>query len=349
MDHRTVRSGTDTDRMDDIDARHRIGQARLLRRLGKTYAEIRTVVGPVRDETLAGWLRGIPRPAATYRSHAKTEVRRECRRLRTAGLTYDEIRAETGVSKASLSLWLRDLPVPARCLDRRVRQLASIAGSGPAEQRRCALIRRERHVAMAENAVPSLQDRELFVVGLALYWAEGTKDKPWNRNGRVVIINSDPTVLKVFLSWLDLVGVTSDRRSYRLSIHESADVADSERWWSETLQIPLDSFRRASLKRHHPLPSRHNVLEGYRGCLTVSVSRSRALYDAIDGWWRGVADSLPIHAHDPVPSDHLDPGSSNGRTSVFESENGGSTPPPGAGAAPWLPVGWWDTVGSVGG
>jgi hypothetical protein len=71
-----------------------------------------------------------------------------------------------------------------------------------------------------------LERRELFFVGLALYWAEGTKDKPWNRNGRVVIINSDASVLTVFLAWLDLVGVSSDRRSYRLSIHESAHIAD---------------------------------------------------------------------------------------------------------------------------
>jgi hypothetical protein len=76
----------------DLDTRHRIGRARLLRQLGKTYDEIRTVVGPVRDETLADWPRGIPRPPATYRGRSMTEVRLECRRLRSGGLTYDEIR-----------------------------------------------------------------------------------------------------------------------------------------------------------------------------------------------------------------------------------------------------------------
>jgi transcriptional regulator with XRE-family HTH domain len=262
----------------DLETRHRIGRARLLRRLGKTYDEIRAVVGPVRDETLARWLSGIPRPPTTYRGRAMTHVRRECRRLRRSGLTYDEIRVRTGVSKGTLSLWLRDLPVPDRCILRRKQQLARIAGSGPAAQRLRAQFRREMRISIAEDAMSRLERRELFLAGLALYWAEGTKDKPWNRNGRVVIINSDPSVLSVFLAWLDLVGVSSDRRSYRLSIHESAQVAEQERWWAVTLQIPLSSFRRASLKRHNPLPSRHNVIEGYHGCLTVSVARSRALY-----------------------------------------------------------------------
>jgi hypothetical protein len=61
--------------MDDLDTRHRIGRAPLLRRLGKTYDEIRAVVGPVRDETLAGWLRGIPRPPGTHRGRSTVQVR----------------------------------------------------------------------------------------------------------------------------------------------------------------------------------------------------------------------------------------------------------------------------------
>jgi hypothetical protein len=264
-------------------------------------------------------------------------------------LTYDEITGHDRWSKSSLSLWLRDLPVPERCVERRATQLASIAGSGPAEQRRRALMRRDRRIDMAANRLSSLQDGELFVVGLALYWAEGAKDKPWNRNGRVVVINSDPSVLMVFLAWPDLVGVSQDRRSYRLSIHESAQVEDHERWWAETLRIPLASFRRARLKRHNPASARHNVVAGYHGCLTVSVTRSRALYDAIAGWWRGVATGVSTAPQDAVPSGHLDPGSSNGRTPDFDSGYGGSTPPPGASPPPWLPAGWWDTVGSAGG
>jgi DNA-binding transcriptional ArsR family regulator len=95
----------------DLDTRHRIGRARLLRRLGKTCDEIRAVVGPVRDETLAGWLRGIPRPPATYRSRSMSSaLRHRCRQLRGGGLMYGEIGEATGVSQGTLSLWLRDIP-----------------------------------------------------------------------------------------------------------------------------------------------------------------------------------------------------------------------------------------------
>jgi hypothetical protein len=59
----------------------RIVRARLLRRQGKTYDEIRAVTGR------------IPRPPQTHRSHPLTAERRPARQLRTAGATYDETAA----------------------------------------------------------------------------------------------------------------------------------------------------------------------------------------------------------------------------------------------------------------
>jgi uncharacterized protein YerC len=90
--------------------RHRIGQARLLRRQGKTYEEIREVVGWVSEEDIRQWMKGIPRPPGTFRARAKDELREKCRQLRRSGLTYDDIAEITGASKGSLSLWLHDLP-----------------------------------------------------------------------------------------------------------------------------------------------------------------------------------------------------------------------------------------------
>ena len=132
-------------------------------------------------------------------------------------------------------------------------------------------------------------DRDLFIAGVALYWAEGVKDKPWRRSGRVTFINSDHTVVGVFLAWLDQVGVPESARSYRLNIHESADVPGQERWWAEQLQIPLASFSRATLKSHNPKTVRRNVADDYHGCLVVRVARSGWLYYAIEGWWRQIS------------------------------------------------------------
>lgn len=273
------------------ELQRRIARARLLRREGKTYAEIRAVVGDVSDDRLQTWLVGIPRPPQTLRGRALDDVRRECRRLRAQGLSYAEIAAKTGASKGSLSLWLRDQRGPGVKPYAPQEQIRRIQPLAVAARKANATARREAARLSGAARVGAVQRRDLFVAGLALYWAEGAKDKPWRRNGRVTIINGDADVIRVFLAWLDLVGVAEEDRQYRLTIHESADVSAQEAWWSQGLEIPLASFARATLKRHNPKTIRRNVNEHYHGCLVVSVRRSGALYDAIDGAWRRIVEA----------------------------------------------------------
>src|SRR5437764_10556223 len=98
------------------DRQRRIARARLLRRQGKTYDEIRAALAfQVGDDALKAWLKGIPRPAGTHRSHPKPAERRRARQMRMAGATYPEIAAELGVAMGSLNLWRRDLPLLSAC------------------------------------------------------------------------------------------------------------------------------------------------------------------------------------------------------------------------------------------
>lgn len=180
------------------DQQRRIARARLLRRLGKTYDEIRAALdAPVSDDRLRQWLRGIPRPPQTHRSHPKEAERRRARQLRMSGATYLEIAASLGVSAGSLSLWLRDLPLPERARMRRAVHLDALRGRGGEESHRRAVERRDSRFERARSSVGTVTDRELFFAGLALYWAEGSKDKPWKRHGRVRLTNGDVGLVRV--------------------------------------------------------------------------------------------------------------------------------------------------------
>jgi transposase-like protein len=278
--------------MRDLELSHLIGKARLLRREGKTYDEIRAVIGPYSDDAVRTWLKGIPRPPETNRTGmAKPELRRKVRQLRAEGLTIGEIAEITGASQGSISVWMRDIRVPARVEQRRQAHLQSLRGRGGKARHDRAIAESSERVTRAHHEVGPLTERELLLIGAALYWAEGSKDKPWRRNGAVVLINSDVSVLRVYLAWLALLGVARSALDFRLSIHESADVSTQERWWRDALGLGDAVFKKAILKRHNPKTVRRNVGENYHGCLIIRVARSRALYDAIDGWWRGIADA----------------------------------------------------------
>ncbi|MGW1076222.1 hypothetical protein [Streptomyces sp. NPDC002537] len=217
-------------------------------------------------------------------TQAKTELRARARELRLAGRTYDEIVTELGVAKSSVSLWVRDLPKPQKTAEQ---MRAMNEARWVPHRREQAFMRRQTKIDAAHE-IGRMTDRELFLLGVGLYWSEGAKSKPYALRERAVFINSDPGMIQVYLAWLALLGVEADRLQYRVMIHESADVASAENYWAELIGVDLAAFSRTTLKRHNPETVRKNVGEDYRGCLVVSVRKSADLYRRIEGWWYGI-------------------------------------------------------------
>src|SRR3984957_14184299 len=85
-----------------------------LRLEGKSRREIKALLRLAGGSTLNELLRGVPPPDWTRRPNAKDDLRAKARELRAQGLSYNEIAARLGVSKSSVSLWVRDLPRPPR-------------------------------------------------------------------------------------------------------------------------------------------------------------------------------------------------------------------------------------------
>jgi hypothetical protein len=146
--------------------------------------------------------------------------------------------------------------------------------------------REERHaaaVASAASGVGSLSDREVLLLGARIYWCEGAKGKPWRPADKVVFMNSDPGLIRLFLRFLTLAGVGGERVSFRLCIHETADVEAAEQWWMDRLGVGEERFQSVSLKRHKVATNRKNTCAEYHGWLAVSVRRYREIYWKIEG------------------------------------------------------------------
>src|SRR5215470_18286618 len=207
-------------------------QAIALRRAGKSRREIKEILGITSNSTLDDLLAGEPPPEWTRRPNAKDDLRAKARQLREQGLAYNQIAAELGVSKSSVSLWVRDLPRPARLSYAECRQRAAEGARRYWEtERRVREAKREAVRASAAADIGSLTQRELLIAGAIAYWCEGSKSKPYNRQDRVMFVNSDPGLITFFLRFLDAAGIGRDRLIYRVQIHESADVAAAEPFW----------------------------------------------------------------------------------------------------------------------
>ncbi|MFF7720836.1 hypothetical protein ACFZDB_15850 [Streptomyces luteogriseus] len=261
-----------------------------LRRAGLSRRQIRDRLHVDNNDILNRLLEGEPPPAWTKRPNAKDDLRDKARELRLQGWTYDQIQVELGCSKSSISLWVRDLPKPER--------------RDPTEQAKLAAQKRWEHELAirdeerlrtkraAAQEIAELSARDLFIAGVALYWAEGSKDKPYDRRENVLFVNSDPGVIRLYLAWLDLLGVERDRLRYRVMIHMTADVEGAERFWADMVGVDSSTFQKTTIKKHNPKTVRKNVGENYRGCLVVRVSQGAELYRRIEGWWHGMVSGI---------------------------------------------------------
>ncbi|MFF1641408.1 helix-turn-helix domain-containing protein [Streptomyces sp. NPDC058246] len=254
-----------------------------LRRAGLSLRQIRDELQVHNKETLQRLVEGEPPPEWTKRPNAKDDLRDRARELRRQGWTYKEIQAELGCSKSSVSLWVRDLPHPeSRCTpeEQRARMNAGLARLRVQQDQV-----REETKRQAAESIGELSDRELFMAGVALYWAEGQKSKPYQRRESVIFVNSDPGVIQVYLAWLDLLDVTRERLRFRVMIHETADVATAEQYWADLVDIDASTLQPTTLKKHNPKTVRKNVGDAYRGCLVIRVLQGAELYCRIEGWW----------------------------------------------------------------
>jgi len=289
-------------------------QAIALRRAGRSRREIKDLLGIGSNQTLNEALRGEPPLPWTWRPNAKDELRAKARELRGQGLSYDQIVAELGVSKSTVSAWVSDMPRPERlsyeeCCKRQAEAVARYwAAERPVRDAERAAV-----AAAATAEIGTLSHRETVIAGAIAYWCEGGKNKPHRRSDRVSFINSDPALIEFFLRFVDAAGTSRDQLIFRVYVHESADAGAAQRFWLDVTQARPDQFRRPTLKRHNPATVRKNVGQNYHGCLRIDVRRSVVLYRRIEGW-ATAAMASPLAASQPKAG-QADPASRSRRNS----------------------------------
>ena len=81
----------------------------------------------------------------------------------------------------------------------------------------------------------TVRERELFLCGLMLYWAEGSR-----RNKHVVqLANLDNRMLLLFVKFLRIIcGVVEEKLSLNVQLYREFDKTSTKKHWSKVLSIP---------------------------------------------------------------------------------------------------------------
>lgn len=225
----------------------------------------------------------------------KPELKKRAVKLRKEGKTYSEILTEVPVAKSTLSLWLRDvgLSKPQKQRITKKRREAQRRGAKAKREQRIAKTKRIKEKARAE--IGELTERELWLIGIALYWAEGTKEKPYRTSVRVEFANSNSHMVALFVEWLtDIVGVAREDVTFWIYIHESSEnsIAKVKQHWSGATGFPKESFSDVHYKKHNPKTIRKNTGNNYYGMLAVRINKSTDLNRKISGWVEGISEQV---------------------------------------------------------
>ncbi len=175
---------------------------------------------------------------------ARFQDREKARKLRKEGKTYSEIKRILRVSKSTLSLWLRDMPLS----DEQMRTVRDWNPRRIENYRITTQRKREARLSLAyqkaKKDIGILSKRELFLGGLFLYWGEGAK----SMRGTTLIANTDPDIVYFFLQWLLLMEVDIRKVKIKLHLYSDMDIETVSSYWSERLGIPRSQFRKPYVK-----------------------------------------------------------------------------------------------------
>jgi len=167
-------------------------------------------------------------------------------KLRKQGMSYSQIKQKLGVSKGTLSYWLRDYPLP----EKRIRELRDwnerrIENYRETRRRKREEILRDVYEKTEEDLLPFTK-RDLMIAGWFLYWGEGTK----SQISEVSISNTNPAAIIAFMSWLvECFGVDKSKLRVRLQLYSDMDIEKESGWWSKMLDLPFTQFRKPYIKK----------------------------------------------------------------------------------------------------
>jgi hypothetical protein len=165
----------------------------------------------------------------------KVAERERARELRARSWTLNDIAVELGVSKSSVSVWVRDVEFVPRPRNR-----------GHSSHRPHPLtLEKQRQLTQcrteAEARIRSLSERDFLMYGLVLCHGEGFKTETVG----VGMANKDAVLLLMFVTWLrQFFDIDEQRLRARLCLHVGLDLPGVTAYWSDLLDIPEPQFRK---------------------------------------------------------------------------------------------------------
>ena len=207
------------------------------------------------------------------------EQQHAARKMRVNGISIPAIAVRLGVAKSSVSVWVKEVrlsPTQKRILRGRSYNAGRDAFSRAARERsRLSTESIARATMQGRRDVRSLSQRDSLMIGLGLYWGEGSK----RGNNECAFTNTDPEALRFIMQWLYIhYRVRKEQFVLRVSINHAHRNREQIilKYWCKTLGVTMQQFTKTSFVKTKQ--KRTYTHRGpYYGTLRIKVSRGAPL------------------------------------------------------------------------
>lgn len=222
----------------------------------------------------------------------KTELKQKAIVMRKEGNTYSEILEKIPVAKSTLSLWFHGVGLAKHQRQRLTQKKLEAGRRGGEAKRKLRVAYSNLIKEEARKSVGALSKRERWLIGVALYWAEGTKEKEYRPGIGAEFTNSDHKMIRFYLDWLaGSCDVNRNDIKFEIYIHKNKqlDVDLVRKFWSDSTGYSIEKFEKVYFKKHGIKGYRKNTGALYYGNVRVRVKASSNLNRRISGWFEALS------------------------------------------------------------
>ena len=202
---------------------------------------------------------------------------------RKRGYSYGMISEKIGLSKSTLSDWLKEIPYkPNKLVKKRIKG-AQMKSAQFKHNQRMTDIKKMKKIARRE--LGRLTKRDLWLLGIGLYLGEGTKLQE-----NIQIINSDPEIIKIAIKWFkEICGLKNENFTPRVHLYPDNNINTTINYWAKITNISKAQFGKTQIDKRTNKSSKKKGKLPY-GTLQLEIrSRGkkefgRSLHRRIMGW-----------------------------------------------------------------
>jgi len=216
-------------------------------------------------------------------------------KLRKQGKTYSEILSVVPVAKSTLALWLQSVNLSKKQKQRITKERLAGSRRGGEAKRKQRIEKQELIIFKSKSEISRLSEREIFLMGVVLYWAEGAKEKEWKPGSPFAFSNMDPKIIQIMIIWLlKVCKIDKNMLIFNIFLHQTHKnrVEEVRKYWSKITGFPIEKFNAVYWKTNKLKTNRKNIGEKYHGVLKIKVKESSSLVRKLAGWSEGIFENI---------------------------------------------------------